>query len=136
MSARVILTATHGALKGQEYTFTGKARCVLGRSQACDVQVPAADFTVSRRHCLLDVDAPTVTVQDLGSLNGTFVNEELIGRRDKRIDAAEACAITQPRYSLGDGDELRVGDLVFRVDIVSEPAAANSENGVNCLICI
>ena len=138
MSTQVILTGIKGALKGQEFTFTDTAPCILGRSSACDLQVPTADFTVSRRHCLLDIDGPAVTVQDLGSLNGTFLNEVLIGRRDKRLDATEAAVIPQPRCPLADGDELRVGDIVFRVQIVPEPAEMGFEEkaGSSYLVCI
>jgi pSer/pThr/pTyr-binding forkhead associated (FHA) protein len=127
MSAQVILT------------ITGKTQCVLGRSQSCDVQVPAADYTVSRRHCLLDIDAPVVRVQDLGSLNGTYINEELIGRRDKRLDAAEAAEVPHTSYTVADGDELRVGDLVFRVQIVPEsmaPEWGTKKGSSTCLVGI
>ncbi|HEY7309970.1 MAG TPA: FHA domain-containing protein [Gemmataceae bacterium] len=138
MSTQVILTGIKGALKGQEFTFTDTAQCILGRSSACDLQVPSEDFTVSRRHCLLDIDGPAVTVQDLGSLNGTFLNEVQIGRRDKRLDATEAAVVPQPRCRLWDGDELRVGDIVFRVQIVPEPAEEEFREKVesDCLICI
>jgi pSer/pThr/pTyr-binding forkhead associated (FHA) protein len=114
----VILTATSRALEGRQFTFTGKTQCLVGRSRSCEVHVPASDDTVSRCHCLLDIDAPTVTVQDLSSLNGTYVNEGLIGRRAQRLDAEEAFFVTQPKHVLGDGDELRVGDIVFSVRIV------------------
>lgn len=138
MSTQVILTGIKGALKGEKFTFTDTAQCILGRSSACDLHVPSVDFTVSRRHCLLDIDGPAVTVQDLGSLNGTFLNEVQIGCRDKRLDATEAAAVPQPRCRLRDGDELRVGDIVFRVQIVPEPAKEEFEEkvGSNCLICI
>jgi pSer/pThr/pTyr-binding forkhead associated (FHA) protein len=129
MSAQVILTATRGALEGRQFTFTGKTQCIVGRSPSCDVHVAASAYTVSRYHCLLDIDAPTVTVQDLGSLNGTYVNEGLIGRRAKRLDTAEAFFVAQPKYVLEDGDELRVGALVFSVQIVQEPIPLEMPSG-------
>ena len=45
---------------------------VLGRALSSDL--PVLDPTVSRRHAELKIDASTVTVTDLGSSNGTFVN--------------------------------------------------------------
>jgi eukaryotic-like serine/threonine-protein kinase len=137
MSAHVILTATRGALDGQQFVFTGKAQCSVGRSESCELHVPANDYTVSRRHCLLDIDTPTITVRDLGSLNGTYVNQGLIGRRDKRLDPEEVNRGTQPPYALVNGDELRVGDIVFRVQIVEERAeeVQREKAGQECVLC-
>jgi pSer/pThr/pTyr-binding forkhead associated (FHA) protein len=140
MSAQVIFTATQGALDGRQFIFTGKTLCIVGRSQSCEVCVPADDYAVSRRHCLLDIDAPAVTLQDLGSLNGTYLNGELIGQRDKKCDAEDAAQGTLPRFTLQDGDEFRVGDTAFRVRIVHGPL--NDEvkelttRGENYSVCI
>lgn len=117
MSVRVILTAVEGALKGQQFIFTGKMQCIVGRSQACELHVPGEDCSVSRRHCLLDIDESSVIVRDLGSLNGTYLNRELIGQRDKGLNPEEASAMPQSSYSLENCDELRVGDLTFHVQI-------------------
>lgn len=138
MSIQVVLTATKGILEGQEFVFTGETQCVLGRSQTCDVRAPAEDCTVSRRHCLLDIDAQTVTVQDLGSLNGTFLNEGLIGHREKSLDPEEAAALPHNRITVEDGDELRIGANVFRVQIIPQEMQTEiaEKAGSNCLICI
>ena len=45
---------------------------VLGRALSSDL--PVLDPTVSRRHAELKIEASSVTVTDLGSSNGTFVN--------------------------------------------------------------
>jgi len=42
-----------------------------------DAPIDLEDDEVSKRHCLLRVEGPVCTVQDLGSLNGTRIN----GRR-------------------------------------------------------
>ncbi len=117
MSARVILTAVEGALKGRQFIFIGPTQCVVGRSHACELHVPADDCSVSRRHCLLDIDEPLVIVRDLGSLNGTYLNQVLIGQRDKRLNPEEANAASLPGFSLETGDELRVGEIVFRIQV-------------------
>ncbi len=44
----------------------------IGRSRNCEVMV--ADPSVSRNHALITVDGDRITVQDLSSSNGTFVN--------------------------------------------------------------
>ena len=71
--------------------------------------------TISSRHAAMVVDAPTgsISVEDTGSTNGTFVNDEHIGFNGRR--------------ELRDGDRLRFGgytepmrfdqdvDLAFRL---------------------
>ena len=53
---------------------------VVGRSEECDLQIE--DASLSRKHALLLVSEGTVIVRDLGSKNGTFVdNEPLAGER-------------------------------------------------------
>lgn len=47
---------------------------VLGRDPAADVEVD--DSTVSRRHARLFIDDHSVTIEDLGSKNGTFIDGE------------------------------------------------------------
>jgi pSer/pThr/pTyr-binding forkhead associated (FHA) protein/sugar lactone lactonase YvrE len=52
------------------------ASVALGRDRTCDVVID--DEEMSRRHARVVVDDGKVTVVDLGSLNGTFVNGERI----------------------------------------------------------
>src|SRR6516165_5732510 len=83
MFARVVLHAVEGELKGQHFEFTEHTLCTVGRSTSCLLHLSddGADRTVSRRHCLLDIDPPDVQVIDLGSLNGTYVNGLRVGSR-------------------------------------------------------
>jgi pSer/pThr/pTyr-binding forkhead associated (FHA) protein len=115
---QVILTATHGDLQCREFAFDEPATCVLGRCVDCNIRLPTDDWTVSRHHCLLEIDPPLVRVQDLGSLNGTYVNGEQVGRRDRALRPHEAARLAQPVVELLDGDELRVGNTRFRVAVV------------------
>jgi pSer/pThr/pTyr-binding forkhead associated (FHA) protein len=74
------------------------SRVVVGRSRECDVRVD--DGNVSRRHCEVAQESPTVwVVADLGSTNGTEVNGRKVSRRTR----------------LDDGDRITVGgtELVF-----------------------
>ena len=118
MSPQVILTATHGDLKGREFTFDGPATCVIGRCVDCNIRLPTDDWTVSRHHCLLEIDPPLVRVQDLGSLNGTYVNGEKVGQRARKPGPEGVSTVGQPVRELLDGDELRVGNTRFRVAVV------------------
>ena len=82
MLAQVKITLIRGSSPGEKYTFTTPPRCFIGRAPDCTIQVePTRDnLDVSRHHCRLDIDPPLVHVRDLDSLNGTFVNDQRIGR--------------------------------------------------------
>jgi adenylate cyclase len=75
---------------------------VVGRSPACDA--PVIDGTVSRRHAELVADEAGGEVRDLGSSNGTYVN-------DARVE----------RAALAAGDVVRFGKVRFRVGPMPEP---------------
>jgi pSer/pThr/pTyr-binding forkhead associated (FHA) protein len=131
MSVTVTLKVVEGPLCGAEFTYSRAALCSMGRSHDCSLQLPNDDRnrTVSRRHCLLEIDPPMVRVCDLGSLNGTYVNGRPIGRRNllSRIDDLDPPL--GPDHALANGDELRVGENVFRVAVcVEESKTATGEN--------
>lgn len=73
---------------------------VIGRAEDCQLQIPSR--YVSRHHCELIVDDrdELVRVRDLGSQNGTFVNEALVTECELR-----------------NGDHLRVACIPFAVHI-------------------
>jgi len=73
---------------------------VLGREGDGIVAIESA--TISRRHARLTVTAAGGTVEDLGSKNGTFVNNT---------------RVSEP-VGISDGDVLRVGSLVFTFRLV------------------
>src|ERR1700730_5387753 len=50
-----------------------QAQLVVGRSPTCSIVLP--DVSVSRRHAELSVDGELVTIRDLNSRNGTYVDE-------------------------------------------------------------
>jgi pSer/pThr/pTyr-binding forkhead associated (FHA) protein len=73
------------------------ADTIIGRQRGCKVRIPSAE--VSRRHCMLSAVDGYVTVEDLDSANGTFVNgQKVIGKQAVRP-----------------GDTLTVGPLAFVV---------------------
>ncbi|MEM8680437.1 MAG: FHA domain-containing protein [Planctomycetota bacterium] len=81
---------------------------LIGRSLEADLKVGVS--TVSRQHCEIYEFEHELVVNDLGSSNGTFVNDE-------RIEG--------PTF-LSPGDELRVGGVTFRADyeLPESPAVA------------
>jgi len=66
------LVVEKGRKRGAEYIF-GSEPLVLGRGSECSVQL--LDDGVSRRHVELCLEDGAIHVQDLGSQNGTRVND-------------------------------------------------------------
>ncbi len=64
----------------------------IGRADSNDISVD--DPAVSRRHAVIEKLAAGWSISDVGSLNGTFVNGEIVDR-------------PRPLYA---GDEIVVGD--------------------------
>src|SRR5262249_7275536 len=118
LPVQITLTITEGPLKGEEYVVHDSARWVLGRSPDCDIALPTDLFhrDISRHHCAFEIDPPTVRVRDLNSLNGTYVNGEKIGQGTNPPARGESDHKRGTR-ELRDGDEVRVGETVIRVNV-------------------
>jgi pSer/pThr/pTyr-binding forkhead associated (FHA) protein len=79
----------------------------------------AEHLDVSRRHCLVEIAPASVSIRDLGSLNGTFVNGRKIGQRTA-WDNPKTDETHLPSLELTDGDEIRLGEhTAFRVCLFS-----------------
>lgn len=78
----------------------------VGRSAHCQVILDGAK--VSRLHARIVVDAGGVSVEDLGSSNGVFVN----GRR-----------LVRGRHAIVPGDRLLVGDVELELALGDAPAS-------------
>src|SRR5205807_10203144 len=74
------------------------AETVIGRRSGCNLRIASAE--VSRRHCRLCSHDGVVTIEDLDSFNGTYLN----GQR-----------ITSKRR-VRPGDQIEVGPLTFTVE--------------------
>ena len=91
----LLLTVLDGELRG---------RCVrldrpvaVGSNRESDLHL--RDAAVSWNHARLRLDGDRVVVEDLGSANGTFVNDRSVERAQLRV-----------------GDHLRVGSTRLRVE--------------------
>lgn len=87
--------AEAGPVEGLEYSIAQPV--ILGRAIECEITLLRSH--ISRHHARLQVVDNILTVEDMGSSNGTYVN-------DARIDGATI---------LHHGDELSFKDVVFRV---------------------
>jgi serine/threonine-protein kinase len=120
MAAPVILRIKVGKGRGKTYALHDACRCLIGRGRECEIRLPdePAFLTVSRHHCVLDIDLPAIRVRDSGSRNGTYLNGMQIGRPAHWELPAEALSGPCYEYDLSEGDELKVGDTIFEVDVV------------------
>jgi pSer/pThr/pTyr-binding forkhead associated (FHA) protein len=89
------LVVERGPRSGMTYRLP-PGNTTVGRHPESDIFLN--DVTVSRHHCRFHVADDAIRVEDSGSTNGTYVNEE-------RIDTAE----------LSPGDEVLVGRFRFVV---------------------
>lgn len=87
-SGRGLLVVRSGAQSGARYSLDSETS--IGRHP--DSTICLDDVTVSRRHAQINLKDGKYIVRDLGSLNGTYVNQ-------MRIDD----------FALEQGDELQVG---------------------------
>ncbi len=78
-----------GGRTGEPFPLA-RTQTTIGRTPDCDIFLD--DVTVSRRHAIVAKGAGRITVEDLGSLNGTFLNR-------RRIETSE----------LANGDEIQIG---------------------------
>ena len=114
MAAEVHLRCERGQWAGQVFRFTGKDAFILGRAAECRLRF-AEDRRgfVSRHHCQFEVNPPWLEVSDLGSLNGTYVN-------DTRLEPPSHERNARPARSLQHGDRLRIGDTEFTVLVLEQ----------------
>ncbi|WP_031169753.1 protein kinase domain-containing protein [Streptosporangium roseum] len=136
--ATITLKLVKGKLARTEYVFDERSTCVLGRAEDCAPRLPNDDDhrTVSRHHCLLDINPPDARIRDFGSLNGTYVNDEKIGQRAAHQTPEEAAALPFPERDLADGDEIRIGRTVFRVGVrPAESSVKRTLELARCKVC-
>lgn len=94
------LVGTEGAFEGQ--VFPIDPGLTLGREAHNDIAMPG-NRHASRDHAKVWKDGPqSWSLADLGSTNGTLVNGSKVTREH-----------------LADGDEIRIGDFVFRFELSS-----------------
>ncbi|MGB0385787.1 MAG: protein kinase domain-containing protein [Ardenticatenaceae bacterium] len=115
--AKVTFFVTAGPIQGQRFVFEEHDLFVFGRDPECDIRLPPHDLTASRRHFMVEVNPPLARVQDLGSLAGTWVNGQKIGGRGVDQEPDQVAGQLFGQAALQDGDEIRVGQHVMRVQI-------------------
>jgi serine/threonine-protein kinase len=96
---RVILEVLQGPRKGRTFVFDRHDMFIVGRSRFVHCPMPE-DSALSRDHFLIEINPPRCEIRDLGSTNGTFVN-------DRRVE----------RVRLNSGDRIAAGQSIFQVRV-------------------
>lgn len=93
------LIANSSWLNGQEFPLnlnTPHQSVTLGRERECDIVIPGTHL--SRKHAMITLNNNELSIKDLGSANGTFVN-------NKKIDTARVLP----------GDQVRLDVYSFKI---------------------
>jgi FHA domain len=92
-----VMTAWLVSLDGKGDIAFDRPVLLVGRDPCCDARIDS--LRISRRHCCLSRHGDEITVRDLGSVNGTWIN-------GRRVESGRL----RPR------DELSIGHLRYRLD--------------------
>ncbi len=94
-----------------------KGATIIGRSVQADI--PLKDAGVSREHSEIEVDGENATIKDLGSTNGTFVNNKRITRHVlKDGDKIQISSSTVFKFILSDESEKVFHDELYRMGVM------------------
>lgn len=92
-----VLVVISGKPLGKSFFLT-KDSIILGRDLAADISI--GETSISRKHTEFIISAQGILVKDLGSTNGTYVN-------DLKVE-------TQATHPLQDGDLVRCGNTILK----------------------
>lgn len=92
--ACLVMIYPSGPDLGRRFTLDGDA-LLIGRGSDCDIMIDLD--SVSRRHAKIERRGAAILIADLGSTNGTYVNERPI-----------------QEWALSDGDQLKIGNAIFK----------------------
>ena len=102
MAKLVILTGRH---RGKKLNLPSKNKTlIVGRDEKCALRMASTD--VSREHCSIRIEDGTIYVKDLGSSNGTQINDVTI----------------ESETELKPGQFLKVGPMLMQLE--GEPGTA------------
>lgn len=115
----IVKLIVHGGKNEGAVIAINKPQFIIGRLPECNLRIESK--ALSRRHAQINVNDGSVTVKDLGSTNGTFVDGQKITEE----------------VELKNGQTLRVGPLETTVQISAEmhgaknPKVASVKEAVN-----
>jgi hypothetical protein len=120
-----------GKYQGGEFPLKTEKQIVIGRSSELDMVL--VEDMVSRKHAKITVAAGKITIEDLGSTNGTFVNGEKI--RQARLKEGDRILIGTSILKLihqgadSAGADLDESSVKQRLEEVATRQAAKNKSG-------
>ncbi len=117
-ATRVVLELISGPEIGTTFVMDREQTVLVGRGTDCQVRI-SDDRRVSRHHCQVDVAPPHARLRDLGSRNGTYVNETHYSARAAADPANATAGATAAEVSLQHGDRIKVGHTVIEIRVVN-----------------
>lgn len=112
---KIQLKVIEGPEKGKNFSFGEYDIFSVGRAKDVQFQLPHDPY-VSRHHLIIEINPPRCYLRDLGSTNGTKVNE-----------------IRVKEIALKDGDRMEIGKTVLVVDF--KAVIKRKESKLRCIIC-
>ena len=107
-AAQWALRFISGKYQGGEFPLRPHREIIIGRSS--DLDMVLVEDMVSRKHAKITTDDTVVTIQDLGSTNGTFVNGEKISKAE-----------------LKEGDRILIGTSIIKLVFVDGDATSQPD---------
>jgi eukaryotic-like serine/threonine-protein kinase len=121
MSSTVTFTILEGSSQGTTYSFSDRRTIWVGRDPACDICFIEEYDTVSRRHCIIDINPPKVSIRDYDSKYGTHVDNRLIGKRQPTTPNSPPVVPVKPiECNLHSGNIIGLGETHLRLEIQGE----------------
>lgn len=106
-----VFEVTGGPARGRRFWLRSDQQMEVGRISTADFSVPT-DPHMSRHHLILEGGVASFRVRDVGSANGTFVN-------NAKISAVELC----------NGDRIRAGETTFIVSVLEDDQNPHAKDG-------
>jgi two-component system, cell cycle response regulator len=94
VSKEACLVVIYGLELGKKFNLS-RPQIIIGRSSKADIQIDQE--AVSRNHCKIINTGNAILLRDVGSTNGTYINDEMVDE-----------------YVLRDGDFIKVGRCIFK----------------------
>src|SRR5690606_27346493 len=109
---RLALRFISGKYQGGEFPLDEFQEIVIGRSS--DLDMVLVEEMVSRRHAKISLQGGVVSIEDMGSTNGTFVNGEKV-----------------QQATLQEGDRVLIGTSILKlVSIPNDPSSSRRPDAV------
>jgi len=99
MDVRLVMFKDNGERK--DFPL-GEGITLIGRQDDCDLRIPLSE--ISRKHAQLIIHEGSVTIRDMGSANGTYINNRRVAEQE-----------------LTPGDHIIIGPVVFTLQIDGKP---------------